>query len=43
MPAFVSPLTIPDLKMSGANSFMKIMESPEAIRKAMVEAAGGKE
>jgi hypothetical protein len=36
-------LNFPDLKMSGANSFMKIMESPEAIRKAMVAAAGGKE
>ena len=36
-------LNFPDLKMSGANSFMKIMESPEAIRKAMVVAAGGKE
>ncbi|HUX64607.1 hypothetical protein [Sulfuricella sp.] len=36
-------LDFPDLKMSGANSFMKIMESPEAIRKAMVAAAGGKE
>lgn len=36
-------LDFPDLKMAGANSFMKIMESPEAIRKAMVVAAGGKE
>ncbi|MCE5181085.1 MAG: hypothetical protein LLG15_04720 [Betaproteobacteria bacterium] len=36
-------LDFPDLKMSGANSFMKIMESPEAIRKALVVAAGGKE
>ena len=36
-------LNYPDLKMAGANSFMKIMESPEAIRKAMVVAAGGKE
>ena len=36
-------LNFPDLKMTGANSFMKIMESPEAIRKAMVVAAGGKE
>lgn len=36
-------LDFPDLKMSGANSFMKIMESPEAIKKAMIQAAGGKE
>jgi len=36
-------LSFPDLKMSGSNSFMKIMESPEAIKKAMVQAAGGKE
>ena len=36
-------LSFPDLKMSGSNSFMKIMESPEAIKKAMVAAAGGKE
>ncbi|MHB1619896.1 MAG: hypothetical protein ACYCTY_07945 [Sulfuricella sp.] len=36
-------LDFPDLKMVGQNSFMKIMETPEAIRKAMVAAAGGKE
>jgi hypothetical protein len=36
-------LSFPDLKMSGSNSFMKIMESPEAIKKAMTAAAGGKE
>jgi hypothetical protein len=36
-------LSFPDLKMSGSNSFMKIMESPEAIKKAMIQAAGGKE
>lgn len=36
-------LNYPDLKMSGSNSFMKIMESPEAIKKAMIQAAGGKE
>ena len=36
-------LDFPDLKMAGANSFMKIMDSPEAIRKALVVAAGGKE
>lgn len=35
-------LSFPDLKMTGQNSFMKIMESPEAIRKALVLAAGGK-
>ena len=36
-------LDFPDLKMAGANSFMKIMESPEAIKKALTQAAGGKE
>lgn len=36
-------LNFPDLKMAGQNSFMKIMESPEAIRKALVVAAGGAE
>ena len=36
-------LDFPDLKMMGANSFMKIMESPEAIRKTLVTAAGGTE
>ena len=36
-------LDFPDLKMAGQNSFMKIMESPEAIRKALVTAAGGTE
>ena len=36
-------LDFPDLRMSGQNSFMKIMDSPEAIRKALVTAAGGKE
>ncbi|MDD5330531.1 MAG: hypothetical protein PHX38_11025 [Sulfuricella sp.] len=36
-------LDFPDLKMMGSNSFMKIMESPEAIRKALAVAAGGKE
>ncbi len=35
-------LNYPELKMAGANGFMQIMESPEAIRKAMVAAAGGK-
>lgn len=32
----------PDLKMMGNNSFMKLMPSPEAIRKALTEAVGGK-
>lgn len=36
-------LDFPDLSMMGANSFMNIMSSPEAIRKALVQAAGGKE
>jgi len=36
-------LDFPDLKMAGQNSFMKIMESPEAIRKALVAAAGSSE
>ncbi|MFA7388053.1 MAG: hypothetical protein WCZ87_10370 [Thiohalobacteraceae bacterium] len=31
----------PDLKMMGANSFMKLMASPEAIRKALTTAVGG--
>ncbi|MDP2830107.1 MAG: hypothetical protein Q8O37_16070 [Sulfuricellaceae bacterium] len=35
--------SFPDLSMMGANSFMNIMKSPEAIRKALVSAAGGKE
>jgi uncharacterized protein (DUF302 family) len=33
--------SFPDLSMMGANSFMNIMKSPEAIRKALVQAAGG--
>ena len=36
-------INFPDLSMMGANSFMKILETPEAIRKALVVAAGGKE
>ncbi|MDD5240190.1 MAG: hypothetical protein PHG47_00550 [Sulfuricella sp.] len=36
-------LDFPDLKMSGSNSFMKIMESPDAIKKALTVVAGGKE
>lgn len=31
----------PDLKMMGENSFMKLMPSPEAIRKALTVAVGG--
>ena len=34
--------SFPDLSMMGANSFMNIMSAPEAIRKALVQAAGGK-
>jgi hypothetical protein len=34
--------SFPDLSMMGKNSFMNIMKSPEAIRKALVQAAGGK-
>jgi hypothetical protein len=32
--------SFPDLSMMGKNSFMNIMSSPEAIRKALVKAAG---
>jgi hypothetical protein len=34
--------SFPDLSMMGSNSFMHIMNSPEAIRKALTHAAGGK-
>ena len=34
-------LNFPDLSMMGANSFMNIMPSPDAIRDAMTAAAGG--
>lgn len=34
--------SFPDLSMMGSNSFMNIMSSPEAIRKALAKAAGGK-
>jgi hypothetical protein len=34
--------SFPDLSMMGSNSFMNIMKSPEAIRKALMQAAGGK-
>jgi len=35
-------IDFPDLSMMGSNSFMNIMSSPEAVRKALVQAAGGK-
>lgn len=35
-------INFPDLSMMGANSFMSIMGSPEAIKKALTLAAGGK-
>lgn len=34
-------INFPDLSMMGDNSFMRIMASPEAIRKALTIAAGG--
>lgn len=34
--------SFPDLSMMGSNSFMNIMSSPEAIRKALVLTVGGK-
>lgn len=36
-------ISFPDLSMMGANSFMNIMKSPEAIRKALALTAGGRE
>ena len=36
-------ISFPDLSMAGANSFMNIMKSPEAIRKALSLTVGGKE
>lgn len=36
-------VSFPDLSMMGSNSFMNIMKSPEAIRKALTLAAGGKQ
>lgn len=36
-------MNFPDLSMMGDNSFMNIVESPEAIKKALTQAAGGKE
>ena len=35
-------ISFPDLSMMGSNSFMHIMDSPKAIRKALTQAAGGK-
>ncbi|MCF8198478.1 MAG: hypothetical protein K9J42_06910 [Sulfuritalea sp.] len=35
-------VSFPDLSMMGANSFMNIMKSPEAIREALSLTAGGK-
>jgi hypothetical protein len=35
-------VSFPDLSMMGKNSFMNIMKSPEAIRKSLTQAAGGK-
>ncbi|MGM0593710.1 MAG: hypothetical protein ACQETD_04150 [Pseudomonadota bacterium] len=34
-------INFPDLSMMGDNSFMNIVESPEAIKEALTEAAGG--
>lgn len=36
-------ISFPDLAMVGKNSFVNIMSSPEAIRKALMATAGGKE
>lgn len=36
-------ISFPDLSMMGANSFMNIMKSPEAIRKALALTSGGTE
>lgn len=38
---FRMAVNYPDLKMMGDNSFMKLMPSPEAIRKALATAVGG--
>jgi len=35
-------INFPDLSMMGANSFMNIMPSPDAIKEALTKAAGGK-
>ena len=36
-------INFPDLSMMGENSFMRIKPAPEAIRKALLKTAGGKE
>ena len=36
-------INFPDLSMMGENSFMRIQPAPEAIRKAMLRTAGGKD
>jgi len=35
-------MNFPDLSMMGANSFMNIMPSPDAIKESLTKAAGGK-
>jgi hypothetical protein len=40
-PRFRIAISWPDLKMVGANSFFGITRSPEAIKKALTELAGG--
>lgn len=35
-------INFPDLSMMGENSFLKIMDSPEAIKNALIKVAGGK-
>jgi hypothetical protein len=35
--------SFPDLSMMGDNSFMKIMESPDAIKKALAQTAGDRD
>jgi len=38
---FRMALHYPDMKMAGRNSFMSIISSPDAVRKALTQAAGG--
>jgi hydrogenase maturation factor HypE len=40
-PRFRIAVDFPDQKMMGEHSFMSIMESPQAIEKALTLAAGG--
>jgi hypothetical protein len=35
-------ISFPDLFMMGSHSFMNIMKTPDAIKKALTQAAGGK-